>query len=305
MQQKPQRSLDKKLPPAKSAETPDLEKGLAPVILQNRTSSTVVLRMQSNKEDKFIEKLAVVLSIIICIITLPFSLLCVFVVVRHFERAVILRNGHVYKNQPFGPGLIFYLPCVDSVKLLDQRTFCYAVPPQEVLTKDSLTVSVDAVVFYKIFEPILAVISVTEYKLSTHYLAATTLRNALGTRQLTEVLANRPAVSLQVFDFMKNITRDWGIEIVKVEIKDIRLPLQLQKAMAAEAESTRLANAKIIVAKAEIESTKNLQLATDILMDNPMCMQLRYLQSLQMISGDKTHTIVFPFSSDLMKNIFA
>ncbi|XP_047527353.1 stomatin-like protein 3 [Vanessa atalanta] len=246
----------------------------------------------------------VLISIILVILTFPLSLFCIFVVVRQFERAVILRNGKVHKNRAYGPGLIFYLPCVDTIKFIDLRTFVYSVPPQDVLTKDSLTVSVDAVVFYKITDPVLAVLSVTDYKLSTHYLAATTLRNALGTRKLSEVLANRPAVSHQVFELMKHIIRDWGIQIVRVEIKDIRLPIQLQKAMAVEAESTRLANAKIIVAKAEIESTKNLELATGILMDNPICMQLRYLQSLNTIAGEKTHTIVFPFSVDTFKKIF-
>ncbi|XP_072941036.1 stomatin-like isoform X4 [Epargyreus clarus] len=225
-------------------------------------------------------------------------------IVRQFERAVILRNGKVYKQRVFGPGLIFYLPCVDSVKFTDLRTICYDVPPQEALTKDSLTISVDAVVFYKIDDPISAVVNVANYKVATQYLAATTLRNALGTRKLSEILINRPAVSYQVFQLMKHLTKNWGIQVVRVEIKDISLPLQLQKAMAAEAESTRLANAKIIVANAEIETAKNLQKATEMLMDNPFCMQLRYLQSLQMVAGDNTHTIVIPFSVDTFKNIF-
>ncbi|XP_061377947.1 band 7 protein AGAP004871-like isoform X2 [Danaus plexippus] len=257
----------------------------------------------TKEKDNFIEKLLVVISIIFAILLFPLSLLVIFLVVRQFEKAVILRNGKIHKNQPFGPGLVFYLPCVDAVHFIDLRTVCYEVPHQDALTKDSLTVSVDAVVFYKIVDPVLAVIGVTDYKVSTHFLAATTLRNALGTRKLAELLASRPDVSQQVFNLMKNITVAWGIKIVRVEIKDISLPLQLQKAMAAEAESTRLANAKIIVAKSEIEATKSLQLATDILMDNPMCMQLRYLQSLNMIAGEKTHTIVFPFSVDVINKI--
>ncbi|XP_050669123.1 band 7 protein CG42540-like isoform X2 [Leptidea sinapis] len=204
-----------------------------------------------NKEDdKLIEQLVVFISIILVIIAFPLSLFCIFVVSRQFERIIILRNGKVYKNRAFGPGLICYLPCVDSVKFVDLRTVCYEIPPQEALTKDSLTVSVDAVVFYKVYEPVWAVLNVANYG------------------------------------------------------KDIRLPLQLQKAMAAEAESSRLANAKIIVAKAEIEAMKSLQTATNLLMDNPMSIQLRYLQSLQTIAGDETHTIVFPFSVDSLRKIF-
>ncbi|XP_045515961.1 stomatin-like isoform X4 [Pieris brassicae] len=223
---------------------------------------------------------------------------------RQFERAVILRNGKVHKNKAFGPGLLFYLPCVDSVKFIDLRTFCYEVPPQEALTKDSLTVSVDAVVFYKVFEPVWAVINVNNYRIATQFLASTTLRNALGTTKLSDVLINRPVISKQVLELMKNTTKEWGVKVVKVEIKDIRLPLQLQKAMAAEAESTRLANAKIIVAKSEIETIRNLQVATTLLMENPMGMQLRYLQSLQLIAGEGTHTIVFPFSFEMFQKLF-
>lgn len=171
------------------------------------------------------------------------------------------------------------------------------------MTKDALTIAVDAVVFYKINDPVWAVVNVADYKIATQFLAATTLRNALGTRKLAEILVDRPAVSYQVFENMKTLTLNWGVEIVRFELKDISLPLQLQKAMATEAESSRLANAKIIVANAEIESTKNLQKATKLLMDNPYCMQLRYLQALQMIAGDKTHTVVLPFSKDTIKSL--
>ncbi|CAH0728890.1 unnamed protein product, partial [Brenthis ino] len=189
--------------------------------LQNSKASSHIRipRMQNEREsDKCIEKVVILISIILVVLTLPLSLLCVFMAVRQFERVVILRNGKVYKNRAFGPGLVSYLPCVDTVKFIDLRTIVYAVPPQEALTKDSLTVSVDAVVFYKIFDPIHAVINVTHYKSSTQYLAATTLRNALGTRKLAEVLANRPEVSRQVFELMKNITREWGVQIVRVEM---------------------------------------------------------------------------------------
>ncbi|CAF4898287.1 unnamed protein product [Pieris macdunnoughi] len=263
-------------------------------------------RLQLNKEkDKLIEKFLIFMSIILVVLAFPLSLICIFVSSRQFERAVILRNGKVHKNKAFGPGLLFYLPCVDSVKFIDLRTFCYEVPPQEALTKDSLTVSVDAVVFYKVFEPVWAVINVSNYRIATQFLASTTLRNALGTTKLSDVLINRPVISQQVLELMKNTTKEWGVKVLKVEIKDIRLPLQLQKAMAAEAESTRLANAKIIVAKSEIETIKNLQVATTLLMENPMGMQLRYLQSLQLIAGEGTHTVVFPFSFEMFQKLFS
>ncbi|XP_026739993.1 band 7 protein AGAP004871-like isoform X1 [Trichoplusia ni] len=260
--------------------------------------------MQSNTKDTCIERFLVFMSLFFVIILFPISLFTVFVAVRQFERAIILRNGKVRKNKAFGPGLVYFLPCVDTVKYTDLRIMCYAVPPQEALTKDSLTVSVDAVVYYKIWDPVWAVLNVADYRIATQFLAATTLRNALGNRKLAEILTDRPAVSNQVFQQMNNLTGDWGVKIVRVEVKDISLPLQLQKAMATEAESSRLANAKIIVAKSEIEATKNLQKATKMLMDNPLCMQLRYLQTLQTISSEKTHTIVMPFSSEIISRLF-
>ncbi|CAH3824912.1 unnamed protein product [Pieris brassicae] len=284
---------------------PSLSVSLTPKDVEKGSPNIFKPRLQLNKEkDKLIEKLLIFLSIILVILAFPLSLICIFVISRQFERAVILRNGKVHKNKAFGPGLLFYLPCVDSVKFIDLRTFCYEVPPQEALTKDSLTVSVDAVVFYKVFEPVWAVINVNNYRIATQFLASTTLRNALGTTKLSDVLINRPVISKQVLELMKNTTKEWGVKVVKVEIKDIRLPLQLQKAMAAEAESTRLANAKIIVAKSEIETIRNLQVATTLLMENPMGMQLRYLQSLQLIAGEGTHTIVFPFSFEMFQKLF-
>ncbi|CAH1644474.1 unnamed protein product [Spodoptera littoralis] len=254
--------------------------------------------------DKFIEKCLVIISVLFVLVAFPISLFTIFVVVRQFERAVILRNGKLRKNKAYGPGLIQYLPCVDTIKYVDLRIICYAVPPQEALTKDALTVAVDAVVYYKIDDPIWAVVNIADYKVATQYLAATTLRNALGTRKLSEILIDRPAVSYQVFGNMKHLTTNWGVKVVRFEVKDISLPLQLQKTMATEAESSRLANAKIIVAKAEIESTKNLQKATSLLMDNPYCMQLRYLQALQMIAGERTHTVVLPITPEMLKGLY-
>ncbi|CAB3243157.1 unnamed protein product [Arctia plantaginis] len=256
------------------------------------------------KENSIVETVLVGLSILLLVLLFPLSLLVVFVKVRQFERVVILRNGKLRHRETYGPGLIFYLPCIDSLKFLDLRVICHSVHPQETLTKDSLSMTVDAVVYYKIKDPILAVMRVTDYKHSTQYIAATTLRNAIGSKKLSEILKDRRAVSLQVFESMRNMTHNWGVQVLRVEIKDIRLPLQLQKAMAAEAESTRLASAKIKVAKAEIECNRSLQTATEMLMDNQWGMTLRYLQSLQTISGDKTHTIVIPYSVETLKNIF-
>ncbi|CAH0407865.1 unnamed protein product [Chilo suppressalis] len=273
----------------------DLERGYYP---------TSFIAPNYRQDQNNIEKALVLLSIILVILAFPASLLLLFVSVHQFERVVILRNGKIRKNRAYGPGLVTYLPCVDDVKSIDLRINCYCVPPQEALTKDSLTISVDAVVYYKVRDPMSAVMNVADYKTSTQLLAATTLRNAIGNKKLVELLIDKPAMNQQILEQMNKFTKRWGIQVLRVDIKDIRLPIQLQKAMAAEAESSRLANAKIIVAKAEIESIVSLQKASAILAENPFCMQLRYLQSLQMMSGDNSHTIVFPFPTELMKKLF-
>ncbi|XP_075970793.1 stomatin-4-like isoform X1 [Anticarsia gemmatalis] len=277
-------------------QTDDLEGG--------RLRISAVFPRTGQEKSNCIEKFFVLLSYIIVVLSFPLSLLTIFVLVRQFERVVILRNGKLRSNKVYGPGLIFYLPCVDSVKFTDLRIMCYDVRPQEALTKDSLTVSVDAVVYYKISDPIWAIIKVADYKQATQYIAATTLRNALGTRKLAEILVDRSAVSIQVFEHMSKLTNDWGVKVLRVEIKDIRLPLQLQKAMAAEAESSRMANAKIIVANAEIECAKNLLTATNMLVENPWGLQLRYMEGLQAIAGDNTHTIIIPFSVQTFRKMF-
>ncbi|KAG6461549.1 band 7 protein AGAP004871-like isoform X4 [Manduca sexta] len=254
-----------------------------------------------------IERFATLLSFLLVIITFPFSLFECFKVVQEFERAVIFRLGRLRKGGARGPGLFFVLPCIDTYRKVDLRTVSFDVPPQEVLTRDSVTVAVDAVVYYRIKEPLNAVVRVADYSASTRLLAATTLRNVLGMRDLAQLLSDREAISHMMQASLDEATDPWGVEVERVEMvfyvfsKDVRLPVQLQKAMAAEAEADREARAKIIAAEGEIKASKALREASLVMIDNPMALQLRYLQSLSSISAEKNSTIIFPFPMDFLK----
>ncbi|XP_059612753.1 band 7 protein AGAP004871-like isoform X2 [Phlebotomus argentipes] len=247
-----------------------------------------------------VEVLATVLSICLMVITLPFSLFFVFKVVAEYERAVIFRMGRLRSGGARGPGVFFVLPCIDEYCKVDLRTVSFDVPPQEVLTKDSVTVSVDAVVYYRISDPLKAVIQVANYSHSTRLLAATTLRNVLGTRNLSELLTEREAISHTMQVSLDEATDPWGVKVERVEIKDVSLPMQLQRAMAAEAEASREARAKVIAAEGEMKASRALKEASDIMSESPAALQLRYLQTLNTISSEKNSTIVFPLPLEVL-----
>ncbi|KAL1502434.1 hypothetical protein ABEB36_007575 [Hypothenemus hampei] len=247
-----------------------------------------------------IEFAATVGSVILLIVTLPFSLFWCFKVVQEYERAVIFRLGRLRRGGARGPGIFFILPCIDSYCKVDLRTVSFDVPPQEALTKDSVTVTVDAVVYYRIEDPLNAVVKVTNYSNSTRLLAMTTLRNILGTRNLAEILSDREAISHAMQCSLDVATDPWGVKVERVEIKDVSLPQQLQRAMAAEAEASREARAKVIAAEGEMKASRALKEASDVIQQSPAALQLRYLQTLNNISAEKNSTIVFPLPIDLV-----
>jgi erythrocyte band 7 integral membrane protein len=220
--------------------------------------------------------------------------------VQEYERAVIFRLGRLRTGGARGPGIFFILPCVDSYCKVDLRTVSFDVPPQEALTKDSVTVTVDAVVYYRIQDPLNAVTKVTNYSNSTRLLAMTTLRNILGTRNLAEVLSDREAISHAMQTSLDVATDPWGVKVERVEIKDVSLPQQLQRAMAAEAEASREARAKVIAAEGEMKASRALKEAADVISEAPGALQLRYLQTLNNISAEKNSTIIFPLPIDMI-----
>ncbi|XP_059093430.1 band 7 protein AGAP004871-like isoform X2 [Tigriopus californicus] len=237
---------------------------------------------------------------LLLVITLPFSLCTCIKVVTEYERAVIFRLGRLRKGGAKGPGIFFIIPCTDSYQKVDLRTVSFDVPPQEVLSRDSVTVSVDAVVYYRVSNPTMATNNIEDYSHSTRLLAATTLRNVLGTKNLAEILSERESISHVMQTSLDDATDPWGVKVERVEIKDVRLPVQLQRAMAAEAEAAREARAKVIAAEGEQKASKALREAADTIADSHSALQLRYLQTLNSISAEKNSTIIFPFPMELV-----
>ncbi|XP_004529812.1 erythrocyte band 7 integral membrane protein [Ceratitis capitata] len=253
-----------------------------------------------NRENSLIETVAFVSSFIMFLVFFPISIFSCLVVMLEFQRAVVFRLGRLRKGGPRGPGILFILPCIDSIVTVDLRTIAFDVPPQEVLTRDSVTVTLDAVIYYRIHDPLKAVIQVENVMSSTMLLAQTTLRNVAGTKMLMELLADKEAISKAIEAILDEATDPWGVKVELVEIKDVRLPQSLQRAMAAEAEATREAKAKIVAAEGEFNASKALKQASDIIAKNPIALQLRYLQTMNTISAERNTTIIFPFPIELM-----
>lgn len=241
-----------------------------------------------------------VLSFVIVVVTFPFSLLFCIKVVQEYERAVIFRLGRLLQGGSKGPGIFFILPCIENYTKVDLRTLTFDVPPQEVLTRDSVTVSVDAVVYYRVHNAAVSVANVENAHHSTRLLAQTTLRNILGTRNLHEILADREQISNAMQSALDECTDAWGIEVERVEIGGVRLPVQLQRAMAAEAEAAGEARAGLIAAEGEQKSSRALKEAADVMSLSPAALQLRYLQTLNTISAEKNSTIIFPLPMDFL-----
>ncbi|VDO07437.1 unnamed protein product [Rodentolepis nana] len=264
------------------------------------TMSNAYKQRQGNKGMFGCEAAIRILAYFAVLITLPFSLVMCLKVIAQYERAVVFRLGRLVSEIPKGPGLVFILPCLDNVKTIDLRTFTFNVPTQEVLTKDSVTVAVDAVVYYRIFDPVMSVVNVEDANRSTRLLAQTTLRNVLGTVDLYQLLTAREQIAHLMQDCLDTATETWGVKVERVDIKDVRLPIQLQRAMAAEAEAAREAKAKVIAAEGEQRASVALKAAAMEIGECPIALQLRYLQTLSSISDEKNSTIIFPLPIDLL-----
>jgi len=215
-------------------------------------------------------------SFVLVLVTLPFSLCVTVKVVQEYERAVVFRLGRLRSGGAKGPGLFFVMPCVDSYKKVDLRTVSFDVPPQEVLSRDSVTVSVDAVVYYRVSNPTMATNNIEDYSHSTRLLAATTLRNVLGTKNLAEILSERETISQVMQNALDEATDPWGVKAERVEIKDVRLPVQLQRAMAAEAEAAREARAKVIAAEGEQKASRALREAANVIAESSSALQVNH-----------------------------
>lgn len=241
------------------------------------------------------------ISLFLMLIFFPLAICMSVKVVQEYERAVIFRLGRLAKGGAKGPGVFLVVPCTDELRKVDLRTRSFDVPPQEVLTKDSVTIAVDAVVYYRVQDAVACVANVEDAHESTRLLSQTTLRNVLGTKTLSEILADREEISAGMQITIDEATDPWGIKVERVEVKDVRLPRQLQRAMAAEAEASRDAKAKVISADGEMNASRKLKEAADVMSDAPNAMQLRYLQTLNTISAHNNQTIVLPLPIALIK----
>src|SRR5688572_2834707 len=226
-------------------------------------------------------------------------------IVNEYERGVVFRLGRVSSGNLKGPGLRVLLPFVDRMVKIDLRTVTHDVPPQEVITKDNVTIKVNAVVYFNVMNPIDAVLKITNHYMATSLFAQTTLRNILGQHELDEILAERDKIGASLQRIIDEATDAWGIKVSAVEIKDIELPEVMRRAMARQAEAEREKRAKIIAADAELQASHKLSEAADVLSGAPNAMQLRYMQTLVEIGSDKNTTIVFPLPMELLANLRA
>lgn len=224
-------------------------------------------------------------------------------VLKEYERGVVFRLGRVL-DKPKGPGLILVLSPIDKLVRIGLRTIVLDVPPQDVITRDNVSVKVNAVVYFRVLEPKKAVIEVQDYLYATSQLSQTTLRSVLGQAELDELLSERDKLNSRLQTIIDEHTDPWGIKVSMVEIKHVDLPQEMQRAMAKQAEAERERRAKVIHAEGEQQASAKLLEAANTLSQNAQTMQLRYLQTLVEIGAENSSTIIFPMPIDLMKGLF-
>jgi len=219
-------------------------------------------------------------------------------IVREYERGVIFRLGRLIGAK--GPGLFFIIPFVDKMVKVDLRTITLDVPPQEVITKDNVPVHVNAVVYFRVVDPTAAVVEVLDFVEATRQISMTTLRSVVGKSELDELLTERERLNRELQKIIDEHTDPWGVKVITVEIKDVKIPAEMQRAIARQAEAERERRSKIIHAEGELQAAEKLREAAAIMQQSPGALQLRYLQTLTEISAEKTNTIVFPLPLELL-----
>ena len=237
-------------------------------------------------------------GILVVIALLLFS---IFRIMREYERAVIFLLGRFYKVK--GPGLIVVVPFVQQLVRVDLRTIVMDVPTQDVISRDNVSVKVNAVIYYRVMDPQQAIINVENFREATSQLSQTTLRSVLGQHELDEMLASRDELNADIQKILDEQTEAWGIKVANVEIKHVDLDERMVRAIAKQAEAERIRRAKVIHATGEMEASEKLMEAAKVLVKQPEALQLRYLQTLTEIAGDKTNTVVFPMPIDLVNII--
>jgi regulator of protease activity HflC (stomatin/prohibitin superfamily) len=220
-------------------------------------------------------------------------------ILKEYERGVIFRLGRVIKTK--GPGIILLIPVIDKMVKVSLRLVAMDVPSQDVITKDNVSVKVNAVVYFRVMDPTNAIVEVENYLFATSQLAQTTLRSVCGQVELDELLSEREKINTELQSILDKHTDPWGIKVATVEVKHIDLPQEMQRAMAKQAEAERERRAKVINAEGEFQAADRLAEAADIISKHPEALQLRYLQTLREISAENNSTTLFPIPIDLFK----
>lgn len=237
----------------------------------------------------------------IVIVILGLMLLAMMVrILNEYERGVVFRLGRVL-GKPKGPGLILLIPVVDRMQRVSLRTVVMDVPPQDVITKDNVTLKVNAVVYFRVMDPLKAIIQVENYLYATSQLAQTTLRSALGQASLDDLLTERDKINQHLQEILDAQTDPWGVKVSTVEIKHVDLPIEMQRAMAKQAEAERERRAKVIHAEGEYQASERLKDAANIIAQSPIALQLRFLQTLTEVATEKNSTTIFPVPIDLFE----
>ncbi len=238
------------------------------------------------------------------IIVLVLLMLSAIKIVKEYERAVVFRLGRLVKKAK-GPGIIIIIPFIDKWEKVSLRLIALDVPPQDVITKDNVSIKVSAVVYFRVMDPNLAITMVDDFLYATSQLSQTTLRSILGMVELDELLTERDKINVQLQDILDNHTEPWGIKVTAVEVKHVDLPQEMQRAMAKQAEAERERRAKVIHAEGEFQAAQKMIEAAALIEKHPIALQLRYLQTTTEIATENNSTTIFPipidFISDLIK----
>src|SRR5436190_13727046 len=242
---------------------------------------------------------AALVVVAILVLLLILFLISAIKIIRKYERAIVFRLGRLFP-QPKGPGLFILIPIVDRMVKVDLRTITLNIPPQDVITKDNVPARVNAVAYFRIVEPKDAIVQVENFMVATSQIAQTTLRAVLGQHLLDELLSERDKINAILQDIIDTQTAPWGIKVSIVEVKDVEIPSGMQRAMARQAEAERERRAKVINAEGEYQASERLRDAAAVMAEEPIAIQLRYLQTLLEIGASNSSTIVFPAPIDLI-----
>jgi len=240
------------------------------------------------------------IAIVAVLVVVLLILFAAVKIAREYERGVIFRLGRLLPH-PKGPGIFLLIPIVDRMVKVDLRTVTLNVPPQEVITKDNVPVRVNAVAYFRIVEPNSAIVQVENYMVATSQIAQTTLRSVLGQHVLDELLSERDKINAILQEIIDESTSPWGIKVSIVEVKDVEIPTGMQRAMARQAEAERERRAKVIAAEGEFQASERLKDAANVMSENPITLQLRFLQTMLEISSERSSTLILPLPLELFK----